>query len=352
MSETGDRPEFRVIDTGVRDGSLQIAFDQALVELRKAGAVPDTVRFLRFPPTALIGRHQDLSRELKLDHCREAGIGVVRRITGGGAIYLDEGQLGWELVCDRRRIGVATLADMTARICTAAAAGLSTLGIAAEYRPPTDIVVDGQKICGTGGYFDDDIVMYQGTTLVDLDLPAMMAAINVAAPKEGAPPPSRVTTLRALLPDADLSMPRLQAALIAGFEAGLGIACTASEPGEAEESLAQRICDAEIGTPDFIAGIDSPGADASVRHGECGPVNAWLRVEGRRNDRVREVLFTGDFVMVPPRLVMDLEGSLRGTVSGEVAAHISAFFSDAPPQIATAPPEAFAGAVAAAFSGA
>lgn len=351
MSASKSRPEFRVIDTGVRDGCLQIAFDQALVELRKAGEIPDTVRFLRFPPTALIGRHQDLSRELKLDHCRETGVGIVRRITGGGAIYLDEGQLGWEIVCDRRRIGVATLAEMTARICTAAAAGLSSLGIAAEYRPPTDIVANGQKICGTGGYFDDDIVMYQGTTLVDLDLPAMMAAINVAAPKEGAPPP-RVTTLRALLPDADLSMERLQAALVAGFEDGLGIACIASEPGAAEEALAQRICDEEIGTAAFIGSIDDPGADASVRYGESGPVNAWLRVEGARNDRVREVLFTGDFVMVPPRLVMDLEGSLRGARSDEVGDRVSAFFANSPPQIATAPPEAFAGAVDAAFAGA
>ena len=108
----------------------------------------------------------------------------------------------------------------------------------------------------------------------------------------------------------------------------MGIACTASEPGEAEEALAQRI----VRRGDRHAGIhrriDSPGADGSVRHGESGPVNAWLRVEGRRNDRVREVLFTGDFVMVPPRLVMDLEGSLRGAVSGEVAARISAFFSE------------------------
>ena len=351
MSDPADRPDFRVIDTGVRDGCHQIAFDQALVELRKDGAVPDTVRFLRFPPTALIGRHQDLSRELKLDRCREAAIGIVRRITGGGAIYLDEGQLGWEIVCDRRRIGVATLLEMTARICTAAAAGLSSLGIAAEYRPPTDIVVDGQKICGTGGYFDGDIVMYQGTTLVDLDLPAMMAALNLAVPKKGAPPP-RVTTLRALLPDADLSMARLQAALLAGFEDGLGIACARSGPGEAEEFLAQRLCDEEIGTWEFIAAIDDPGADASVRHGENGAVNAWLRVEGQRNDRVREVLFTGDFVMVPPRLVMDLEGSLRGAASGDVVDRVSAFFADSPPQIATAPPEAFAGAINAAFAGA
>ena len=352
MSDPADRPGFRIIDTGVRDGCHQIAFDQALVELRKDGAVPDTVRFLRFPPTALIGRHQDLSRELKLDHCREAGIGIVRRITGGGAIYLDEGQLGWEIVCDRRRIGAATLPEMTARICTAAAAGLSSLGIAAEYRPPTDIVVDGQKICGTGGYFDGDIVMYQGTTLVDLDLPAMMAAINVATPKEGAPPPTRVTTLRALLPDADLSIGRLQAALVAGFEQGLGIACTPSQPDDAEEILAQRLCDEEFGTEAFISEIDDPGADASVHHGESGAVNAWLRVEGRSNDRVREVLFTGDFVVVPPRLVMDLEGSLRGASSRDASDRVSAHFAETPPQITTAPPDAFAGAIAAAFASA
>ena len=49
---------FRVIDTGVREGRRQIAFDQAMIDLRKAGAIPDTIRFLRFPPTALVGRHQ------------------------------------------------------------------------------------------------------------------------------------------------------------------------------------------------------------------------------------------------------------------------------------------------------
>ena len=77
-------------------------------------------------------------------------------------------------------------------------------------------------------------------------------------------------------------------------------------------------------------------------------------IHGRvpRNDRVRELLFTGDFVMVPPRFVMDLEGSLRGAPSGEIAPLVSAFFAESPPQIATAPPEAFAGAVAAAFAAA
>ena len=90
---------FRVIDTGVREGRLQIAFDDALIDLHKSGKSPDTVRFLRFPPTVLVGRHQAISHELKLDHVRKEGMGVVRRITGGGAIYLDEDRSAGRLCC-------------------------------------------------------------------------------------------------------------------------------------------------------------------------------------------------------------------------------------------------------------
>ncbi|MDH3441196.1 MAG: lipoate--protein ligase family protein, partial [Gammaproteobacteria bacterium] len=149
---------FRVIDTGVREGRANIAFDAALIEERQAGRVPDTIRFLRFPPTALIGRHQALSREVDVDYCRENGIGTVRRITGGGAIYLDEGQLGWELVFHRSSLGIAALPDLAREICTAVADGLSSLGVDARFRPRNDIEVDGKKISGTGGFFDGDVL--------------------------------------------------------------------------------------------------------------------------------------------------------------------------------------------------
>ncbi len=133
---------FRIIDTGVREGRSNIAFDAALIELRQQDRVPDTIRFMRFPPTALIGRHQDLSREINLDYCASNGVGTVRRITGGGAIYLDEGQLGWELVFHRSSLGIAALPDLAREICNAAAAGLSRLGVDAKFRPRNDIEVD------------------------------------------------------------------------------------------------------------------------------------------------------------------------------------------------------------------
>jgi lipoate-protein ligase A len=174
---------FRVIDTGIREGRKQIAFDQALIDLRKSGRIPDTIRFLRFPPTALIGRHQALSRELKLDYCLSNNVGVVRRITGGGAIYFDEGQLGWELVFDRATLGIASLGELARAICEAAAAGLSRLGVPAKYRPRNDIEVEGRKISGTGGFFDEDTLFYQGTVLVDLNAADMVAALNVAKAK-------------------------------------------------------------------------------------------------------------------------------------------------------------------------
>jgi lipoate-protein ligase A len=170
--------EYRIIDTGVREGRANIAFDAALIEARQAGQVPDTIRFLRFPPTVLIGRHQDLSREVNLDYCRDNDVGIVRRITGGGAIYLDDGQLGWEIVFHRSSLGIAALPDLAREICNAAAAGLSRLGIDAKFRPRNDIEVDGRKISGTGGFFDGDVLIYQGTVLVDMNADHMVSALR------------------------------------------------------------------------------------------------------------------------------------------------------------------------------
>jgi lipoate-protein ligase A len=174
---------FRVVDTGVLEGRFNIAIDQAMIEAHQAGRIPDTIRFMRFPPTALIGRHQALRQEIDVDHCRTHGIGIVRRITGGGAIYLDEGQLGWGLVFQRKALGQPSLADVASHICQAVAAGLQRLGVDARYRPRNDIEVDGRKISGTGGFFDGDTLIYQGTVLVDMNPAAMVAALRVPRAK-------------------------------------------------------------------------------------------------------------------------------------------------------------------------
>ena len=349
---------FRVIDTGVREGRANIAFDQALIEAHKAGEVPDTIRFLRFPPTALIGRHQALSQELQLDHCREKGIGVVRRITGGGAIYFDEGQLGWELAFDRHTLGISSLAELTRAICEAAALGISALGVEAKYRPRNDIEVEGRKLCGTGGFFDGDTLFYQGTLLIDMNPAHMVAALKVPeaklAKRKLDSAEQRVVTLRQLLGEKLPDLAAIQEAMLAGFARGLGIEPQWGAVTQAEETLATRAYEEEIGTDDFVHEIDDPGAADDVLSAThtCpgGTVSAYLRLEGPSRDRLREVLLTGDFFVTPPRTVFDLEASLRGLPVAELGDAVERFFAEAPVDLLTIAPADFRSVIEAALA--
>ncbi len=343
-------PTFRTIDTGLRDGRAQIAFDEALIELHKAGAIPDTIRFLRFPPTALIGRHQAMRQEVKVDHCKANGIGLVRRITGGGAIYFDEGQIGWELVLARKRLPMPSLGDYTRAICEAAAHGLSQgFGINARFRPRNDIEVGGQKLCGTGGFFDGDTLFYQGTVLIDVDPARMMACLNVPAAKlqkrDLDKPEQRVTTLKTLLGGTAPNVSAVQQAILRGFTEKLGIEAVPSAPTDTEEALAAQIFKETIGTDEFVYGIDDPrGAgisEASIT-GAGGTASAYVRLEGAgATRRVREVLLTGDFFVTPPRMVLDLEAALRGVLVGDVGATVDAFFAASRPDLLTIAPADF-----------
>jgi lipoate-protein ligase A len=328
---------FRIIDTGVREGRANIAFDPALIELRQQDKVPDTIRFMRFPPTALIGRHQDLSREVNLDYCNEDGVGVVRRVTGGGAIYLDEGQLGWELVFHRASLGIANLPDLAAAICNAAAAGLRKLGVKAKFRPRNDIEVDGRKISGTGGFFDGDILIYQGTVLVDMNPAQMVKALNIPAAKVAKhdldTAEQRVVTLKELLGDDLPDMETIKAALIEGFTEMLGIEAEPGDISDAEEALAQQYYDDEIGTEDFLREIDNPGGQDQLLEGSHtglgGTINAFVKLEGPTLGILQRVLITGDFFVTPPRIIFDLEAALAGTRLEDVGTTLEQFFENA-----------------------
>ncbi len=345
---------FRVIDTGVRGGRANIAFDAALIEAHKAGEIPDTIRFLTFRPSALVGRHQSLSKELRLDWCAAEGVETVRRITGGGSLYMDQGQFGLELVFHRRSLDLPTLADIARGVCEAIALGLTRLGVAARYRPRNDIEVDGRKISGTGGFFDGDTLFYQVTILVDMDPARMLAALNVPEAKlakralddAGA----RVTTLKQLLGDALPSTEAIRAALLEGLAERLGIAATPGEITAREEELARLAFAEEIGTDDFVAEIDTPpeAAGHASKHGPGGTIEAWVRREGASDDRIREVLITGDFFVTPPRTVLDLEAALRGAPVAEIAERVETFFREAKVGVLSAGAADFAEVIAAA----
>jgi lipoate-protein ligase A len=326
----------RVIDSGVMEGRMNIALGQALIEQHAAGRVPNTLRFLRFPPTALVGRHQVLGQEVNLDFCHANGIGLARRITGGGAIFLDPGQLGWELVIHKSAVGGATLTELARKICEAAADGLQQLGVPARFRPRNDIEVDGRKLGGTGGFYDGDTLFFQGTVLVDLDPALMVSALQVPRAKlekhmlDSAE--RRVVTLRELLGDEVPGMREIQAALLAGFESGLGLVAEDGELDEPVRVLAQQLYDEEIGQDDFVddgGQAAGEGFLAGEHTGPGGTIRTCLRLQGPGRNRIATVLINGDFFVTPPRVVYDLEGILRGLPLEQLPGTLDCFFRDA-----------------------
>ena len=344
---------FRVIDTGVRPCREQMAFDQALIETHKQGQIPDTIRFLSFPPSVLVGRHQAISHELNLDACRAAGVGIGRRITGGGALYLDEGQFGWELVFHRDTLGITNLGDLARELCEAAAAGLSKLGIEAHYRPRNDIEVGGRKISGTGGFFDGSTIFYQGTTLVDMDAGKMASLLNIPAAKlakrgetSGA---QRVVTLKELFGGTPPSADAVKQALLEGFAERLGIDPQPGDITAVEEETARALYDEEIGTDAFVYEIDDPAHRPNVLTGSFtgkgGTISAHYRLEGLQMDRIREIVITGDFFVTPPQTIMNLEAALRGERLADVEDRLNRFFEEARVGLLTAAPADFAEAI-------
>lgn len=326
---------FRVIDVGLRTGRFNIAFDQAMLELHQEGHIGNSLRFIHFEPVALVGRHQCLSAEIDLGYCREHGIQTGRRITGGGAIYLDRGQLGWAMVFGRDAFGGVSLGEVARQLCEAAAAGLRTLGIDARFRPRNDIEVAGRKIGGTGGFYDGDSLLYQGTVLVDFDTEKMLGALRVPRVKTAKrgldSAAQRVVTLRELLGAHTPTIDEVEQALLEGFRRELGMKFERRSVAAHELERAEELHARQIGCESFVAQIDGPpsGEDVSIgsHTGPGGTIVAYLRREGAQARRIGQVMITGDFFVAPPRLVFDLESQLRGLEIDSIGATVAAFFA-------------------------
>jgi lipoate-protein ligase A len=345
----------RVIDTGLRPACWNIAFDQALIDLHRDGRIPDTIRFLRFPPSALVGRHQALAREIHLDWCHANGIQVARRITGGGAIWFEPAHLGWELVLPRSAVG-PSLDAAAEQICQAAAAGLRRLGLDAAFRPRNDIEVGGRKISGTGGFFDGRTLFYQGTVLCDLDLESMAGALVLPVEKLGrrglAALAERVTTVRRELGSVP-DLVSLEDALLAGLAEGLDLGPVPGAATALETELADRLVRDEIGTESFVEGPDlssAPDVLSGAQRAAGGLIEAHVRVRSGAERRIQQVVFTGDFFCAPPRAVADLEAALAGLPAGDAPAAVERFCAARLPAILGAGPEDLAAALAAALA--
>ena len=127
----------------------------------------------RVEPTVIFGRNQELENEVNLEYCREHGVDIVRRKSGGGCVYSDLGNIMVSYIS--RRGDVSEVFD---RYMTALTEALRALGVPVEKSGRNDILLEGRKISGNAFHQLPDRSIVHGTLLYSTDLEALTEAIK------------------------------------------------------------------------------------------------------------------------------------------------------------------------------
>ena len=114
----------------------------------------------------IVGKHQNTSGEINTEFVKENNISVVRRLSGGGAVYHDLGNLNFTFITDADNSGGIDFAAFCSPICEV----LQSLGAPVEISGRNDMTVEGKKFSGNAQYIKEGRVMHHGTILYDSDL--------------------------------------------------------------------------------------------------------------------------------------------------------------------------------------
>lgn len=280
-----------------------------------------------------IGYHQEADREIDLGYCRAQDIPVIRRMVGGGAVLLDEGQIFFHLVVPHDRAGdlglPPRLGERYERLTAPAIRAYRRLGVAAEFRPPNDIHVrgsDGQsrKIGGTGMADIGDALVFVGSMMLSFDHARMARVLRFhddrLRGKVEASIAAGVTSLE-LECGVKPSRQAVHAALLAGFREELGADLEEGRLDVKEEARAAEL--AEIfASEEWLHRVTwSPerprrlAVNCAVRYVEAALAD--LSVTARLVDgRIDEVLFGGGAKRLPLDAIEALRGALIGVTPG------------------------------------
>lgn len=286
---------------------------------------PDTI-ILVSPnaPYVCVGYHQDLEKEVDVAYCRGHGLPVYRREVGGGAVYLDDGQVFMQWVFRPGNLP-ANLEERFALYVQPLVETYQALGINAYLRPVNDIHVGGKKIGGTGAGQIGQADVVVGSLMFSFDKATMARVLKVPSEKmrdkifESLE--QYMTTMAELLP----ALPDRQTVKTLCAEKcaqALGATIVAGEWSAEEEAMAAEI-DARFTSAEWLyqkGGLRQSGVkiheDVRVAESAYKAPGGLIRVTARlRDGRIDDVALSGDFTLFPALAVAALEQSLRGVLA-------------------------------------
>jgi len=162
---------WRLLTDQTTEPAFNLAVEEAILRHRKDGLGQDTLRVWRNDRSVIVGCHTDTNEEVDLETCRKMGMNVLRRTSGGGAVYQDLGNINYSIIAKDGSLGLAhdilavyrTFSDTVLR-------ALNSLNIQADFCPPNIILLNGKKISGLAQHRFYDTILFHGTLLVNTNL--------------------------------------------------------------------------------------------------------------------------------------------------------------------------------------
>ena len=237
----------------------------------------------------IIGKNQNTLAEINEAYVKEQGIRVVRRLSGGGAVYHDMGNLNFTVIADAQGENL----DF-GRFCALVVKTLQRLGVKAEINGRNDMTIDGKKFSGNAQYLRQGRVMHHGTILFDSNASVLANALQVDEAKIQAKGVksvrSRVTNVRPCLP-VDMTLPQFRQVLLDTI--------LEEEPGteytltEKDLAIIEKLKKDRYDTWQWNYG-HSPECTLHKkgRVEGCGTVEAFITL---REGTISQIVFKGDF---------------------------------------------------------
>jgi lipoate-protein ligase A len=254
-----DNMLYRFVNTGIQDAALNMAIDESILTHYLRGEVPPTLRVFRWRrPSISLGRFQHVEREIESELCQQRAIALVRRPTGGRAVYhLDE--FTYSIVIGKREGVPVGVVAAYAYLAQGLMASLHNLGIQAQLsdervsRHPSaacfasstqaDLTSNGFKLVGSAQVWKDDGLLQQGSLPLDdraAEFFALLRYPNEAAREEAlALYREKTTPLHTFAPH--VSWDDVAEAFQKGFSTALYTEFAPSDLSPSEWKLAHRL---------------------------------------------------------------------------------------------------------------
>ncbi|HEY3067104.1 MAG TPA: lipoate--protein ligase family protein [Methylomirabilota bacterium] len=262
--------DWRLLVTEPTDGATNMAIDEAVWRERQRGAAPPTVRFFAWdPPTVSLGYGQPLEADVDVAACRRLGVGLVRRPTGGSAIYHDgpARELTYSVIATSDDLGgIGDLLETYRWIGRALLHGLNALGAGAELVAVTtadgpapafcfartgsyEIEIGGRKVVGSAQRRQGKSFLQHGAVMLGVDEPRLRALFPTTRD-----PLATMTTLEAALGRRP-EWQRVAHALAEGFEREHGLVLKPDGLRPGELARAEELARTRYATDAWLAGV-------------------------------------------------------------------------------------------------